>query len=655
MEARKLWSANHKSIQNSHLINYIHWLKDSYGLELSEDYESLHDWSIRNIEIFWETIWKYFNVINHSSYEAISNGAEMPDVKWFINSRLNYAEHIFRNSNEKYPALISKSEIRETTEMSWAELENKVACMQDYFLECGIKPGDCITGFLPNIPEATISFLAANSLGAIWSSCSPDFGADSVLDRFSQIKPRILVAADGYSYGGKIYDRREVIQRVTEKIPSLEHVIFVPYAETGSLTDSEHNYVMWDAIFRRKQPELRFTPVEFNHPIWVLYSSGTTGPPKAITHSHGGMLLEHLKYMAFHNDVHRGECFFWYSTTGWMMWNFVQASLLAGATAILYDGSAGYPDLSVLWDFAAEVGIHHFGTSAPFLVACLKAGLRPGNDHDFPQLRSIGSTGAPLPPEGFDWIYDNVSSDVWLCSMSGGTDVCTAFVGGCIMKPVYEGYIQCRGLGVAMHAFDDHGEAVVGQTGEMVITKPMPAMPVFFWDDEGKKRYHESYFSYYPGVWRHGDYIEIREDGMLKILGRSDATLNRHGVRIGTAEIYRVLHTFDEIEDGLVVNLELSSGDHFMPLFVKMKKGNSMSDELISEISSQLRTTHSPRHVPDQFVEVDDIPYTISGKKMEAPVKNIMMGRDLGSSLNPDAMRNPESLAFFKEFSIDKR
>ena len=367
------------------------------------------------------------------------------------------------------------------------------------------------------------------------------------------------------------------------------------------------------------------------------------------------MLLEHMKYMAFHNDVNRGERFFWYTTTGWMMWNFVQASLLCGATAVLYDGSAGYPDISVLWDFASEVGIHDFGTSAPLIVACMKSGIHPAGNHAFENLRSVGSTGAPLPPEGFDWIYEHIKQDVWLCSMSGGTDVCTAFVGGCILKPVVEGYIQCRALGVSMFAYDEQGQTVWDETGEMVITQPMPAMPIYFWNDKNNSRYKDSYFSYYPGVWRHGDWVEITQDGMLKILGRSDATLNRHGVRIGTAEIYQIVDTFDQVEDSLVVNLEFASGEHYMPIFVKMNPGIELTDTLIRQISQKLRSAYSPRHIPDDFIPVDDIPYTISGKKMEAPVKKILLGKDVRKSLNPDAMRNPESLEIYQKMAERER
>ncbi len=652
MEPRILWKADRLTRQNSHLVRYIDWVNRNHDLELSHEYEDLHKWSIDQSDEFWESLWKFFNVINHRSYDSVTNGQAMPHTRWFLNAKINYAEHIFRNSTDEFPALISKSEIRETDYTTWESLENQVAHLQTYFKECGITSGDRIVGFLPNIPEATVSFLATNSLGAIWSCCSPDFGVDSVLDRFSQIHPRILIAVDGYKYGGKAFDRREVVEAIIQKIPSIEQVILIPYLEPDRPNVWSKNHVLWDSIFKGPAPDLRFTPVDFNHPMWVLYSSGTTGNPKAITHSHGGMLLEHLKYMAFHNDVHRGERFFWYTTTGWMMWNFVQASLLCGATAVLFDGSAGYPDLSALWDFAEEIGIHHFGTSAPFIVTCMKAGINPARKFNFEALRSIGSTGAPLPPEGFDWIYQHIKEDVWLCSMSGGTDVCTAFVGGCILKPVIEGYIQCRALGIALFSYDEEGNTVWNETGEMVITKPMPAMPIYFWNDDQFVRYQESYFEHFPGVWRHGDWVEITENGMLKILGRSDATLNRHGVRIGTAEIYQIIDKFHDVEDSLVVNLELPSGDHFMPIFIKMKPAKELTEALISEISQSLRRDCSPRHIPDRFIKVDDIPYTISGKKMEAPVKKILLGKSVRNSLNPDAMRNPECLVEYEQMAL---
>lgn len=643
-----LWEAKETVKRKSYLYHYLHWIKEKHTTTPISDYEDLHQWSVDHPKTFWESLWEYFDIISHHPYEAVSDDRPMPDTEWFRGAKINYAEHIFRHSNDSFPALIAKSEIRPTTEISWSQLEKQTALVQQFLRKAGVEAGDRVAAYLPNIPETTISFLATISLGGVWSSCSPDFGADSVLDRFQQIRPKILITTAGYSYNGKIYDRWKIIKQLTEEIPSLEKIIVIPYPAADSSDFPDGRFVSWDLILQGEAPKLTFAPVEFSHPIWILYSSGTTGAPKAITHSHGGMLLEHLKYMAFHNDVHPGERFFWYSTTGWMMWNFVQASLLAGATAVLYDGSPAHPDLNVLWQFAEETGIHHFGISAPFIIACMKEGLQPGKKYDLSSIRSIGSTGSPLPAAGFDWIYENVHPDVWLCSMSGGTDVCTAFVGGCILKPVVEGWIQCRALGVALYSYDEKGRQILNEPGEMVITEAMPAMPVYFWNDPKKKRYKESYFSVFPGIWRHGDWVTIHETGMLMIHGRSDATLNRQGIRIGTAEIYQVMNKIEELEDSLIINLELENGNHFMPLFVKMKSGKSLTDELKEKIRRQLRTTHSPRHVPDIIIQVPDIPYTISGKKMEAPVKKILSGTDPGSALNPDAMRNPESIEFFK-------
>ena len=649
MMERVLWEAEDNIKRKSHLYQYLHWIKERHPSSQINDYESLHQWSIDHPEKFWESIWEYFDVITHRPYDAVSNHRPMPHTKWFLNSKINYAEHIFRNFTDSFPAIIAKSEIRPVSEISWSQLKDQTALVQEYFQESGIEPGDRIAAYLPNIPEASISFLAAISMGAVWSSCSPDFGAESVLGRFQQIHPKILITSLGYSYNGKIYNRRDTIQELAKRIPSLEKIIIIPYPEADHKNVADERFISWDKIMQGTPKDLTFVPVDFDHPLWILYSSGTTGAPKAMTHNHGGMLLEHLKYMAFHNDVHKGEKFFWYSTTGWMMWNFVHASLLLGATAVLYDGSPGYPDLNALWFFAEEARIHHFGVSAPFIIASMKENLSPGEKYNLSTIRSIGSTGSPLPPAGFDWIYQKISPDVWLCSMSGGTDVCTAFVGGCILKPVKEGWIQCRALGVALYSYDEEGNPILDHPGEMVITKPMPAMPIYFWNDPEKIRYKESYFTVYPNTWRHGDWITLREDGMLKIHGRSDATLNRHGIRIGTAEIYQVMNKIKEIEDSLIINLEMENGKHFMPLFVKLKPGIELTNTLKEKINHRLRATHSPRHVPDIIKQVPDIPYTISGKKMEAPVKKILSGMDPGSALNPDAMRNPESIDFYRK------
>lgn len=644
---KKLWTPSESFQESSNLTRYMRWLREHRGLTFT-NYDQLWTWSVQEPKAFWDTIVAYFQVKMHEPYTEVFSADPMPDTRWFSGATVNYAEHIFRNTTQEHPAIIYKSETSGEGEISWKQLEQQVASLAAYFTSLGVQKGDRIAAYIPNIPEATVAFLACCAIGAIWSSCSPDFGASSVVDRFRQIKPVVFITVDGYRYGGKSFDKRDTVKEIIYNLPSVKQIIQIPYLQ-------KEDFIMggadWHDVTSLQRKELSFVAVPFDHPIWILYSSGTTGKPKAITHSQGGALLEHLKYIAFHNDVKQGERYFWFTTTGWMMWNFVQATLLVGATIVLYDGSPAYPDLAGLWSLAADKKIHHFGTSAPFIVACLKAGLKPGSDFDFSHLRSISSTGSPLPPEGFDWIYSSVKEDLWLCSMSGGTDVCSAFVGGCPLEPVYSGEIQRRALGCAMYAYTDNGESVQGEVGEMVITRPMPSMPVRFWNDEGKKKYRESYFEMFPDVWRHGDWLLITDRNTLVIKGRSDATLNRHGVRIGTAEIYQSVNKISAIKDSLVVNLELEGGAHFMPLFVILNEGFVLSEELKKELSNQLKADFTPRHVPDEYVEVSDIPYTISGKKMEAPVKRILMGVPVEKAANMGAMRNPESLDFFERYS----
>ena len=648
----KLWLPSEDFIQNSNLKKYLDWLRKTQSLNFS-NYHELWKWSTGFPEKFWESLWQYFEIIAHSPYREVLTSHKMPGAQWFTGSTLNYAEHVFRTASEERPAIIFSSERQDYVEITWDELRSQVASMAAYLREAGVEKGDRVAAFLPNIPEATIAFLAACSIGAIWSSCSPDFGASSVVDRFAQIEPKVLFAVDGYSYNGKAFPKQAVVEELMSKLPSVKVLVMVPYLEPSAPVMpavKTAKVIWWNDTFRHGQV-LQFEPVPFEHPIYVLYSSGTTGIPKAITHSHGGNLLEHLKYLHFHNDVHPGERFFWFSTTGWMMWNFVNASLLAGATIVLYDGSPGFPDLNRLWKLAETAGIAHFGTSAPFLTACLKQGLAPGRDFDLSALRSIGSTGSPLPPEAFDWVYKNVKNDLWLCSMAGGTDVCTAWVGGCPFEPVYEGEIQCRCLGSSLEAWNEAGQPVVEEVGELVVTEPMPSMPVFFWGDKNNERYLASYFEMYPGVWRHGDWIKITERNSIIIYGRSDATLNRQGVRIGTAEVYRAVDKVPEIKDCLIVNIELISGGDYMPLFVVPAAGGKLTDELVRTIKRTLRTECSPRHVPDEVIEVPEIPYTISGKKLEAPVKKILMGVPVEKAANADSMKNPEALDFFVDFS----
>ncbi len=641
-----LWRASDDVRKKSQLSRFRRYLKEQYGLQFGE-YRQLWQWSVEHLSEFWSILLEYFEVDYSGTYSEVLKGS-MPGARWFEGIELNYAEHLFRRKEDVDIALFWRGERGPQRQLSWGEVKQKTAAVQALLRDAGVGTGDRVAAYLPNVPEASIAFFATAAMGAVWSSCSPDFGTFSVVERFSQIQPKVLFACDGYTYNGKEYNRTEEVLHIVQQIPSIQLVVWVPYLGVD-LPRPDSRFVDWEHQVEARGVEVvQFVRVPFAHPLWVLYSSGTTGKPKAITHGHGGVLLEHFKYMAFHNDVHPGENFFWYSTTGWMMWNFVHASALMGARIVLYEGSAAYPDMYRLWQYAEELPIHHFGTSAPYLMACRKRGVRPRDRYALRHLRSIGSTGAPLPPEGFDYVYEEVHPDVWLCSMSGGTDVCTAFVGGCIERPVYRGEIQCRALGCDLDAWDAEGNSLVGKVGEMVIKQPMPSMPIYFWNDPDMRRYRESYFSMYPGVWRHGDWIEITpRDGVI-IYGRSDATLNRHGVRIGTAEIYKVVESLPEIIDSLIVNLELPDGNHYMPLYVVTDEDKTLTDELRQRIKERLREQYSPRHVPDEIIQAPGIPTTISGKKMEAPVKRLFLGMDRERAINIGAMKNPEVMPFYE-------
>ena len=645
-----LWRPTKQFIEQSNLAKYRKWLNDRYQVNFNS-YEELWQWSVDNIELFWKSIWEYFDVLYKHPYQKVLSNNKMPYCHWFSGSTLNYCEHVFRNKTTNYPAILFKNQTNELKSISWEELWLKTATFANFLIQRGVKKGDCVVGFLPNIPEATIAFLATNSIGAVWSSCSPDFGEKSIIERFQQINPKLLVAVHGYRYNQKSFNKKDTVRAIAKQIPTLTTLLWIPYLNEEKV-DLQENEIFWETEEKKYlTTHLSFEAVPFSHPIWVLYSSGTTGAPKAITHSHGGVLLEHLKYVSFHNDVKPGERYFWFTTTGWMMWNFVQATLLVGATIVLYDGSPSYPDMDALWKLAADVKINHFGTSAPFINACMKKKIEP-SQFDLSSLRSISSTGAPLPPECFDYVYQKIKNDAWLCSISGGTDVCSAFVGGCPEKPVYQGEIQCRALGCSLLSYDQHGNSIIDNVGEMVISKPMPSMPIYFWNDDNFERYRSSYLEHYQGLWRHGDWVRINENGGIVLLGRSDATLNRHGIRIGTSEIYRCLNKIEEIKDSLIVNIENGNGKDYMPLFVMLEDIKELNKDLIQKINHNLKTDYSPRYLPDDIILVEDIPYTISGKKMETPVKKVLMGMNPNSSYNKDAMRNPNSMEFFKSFQI---
>ncbi len=627
------------------------WLFVKKGLYF-RNYDDLWDWSVTDLDHFWESVWQFFDVQSHTPYHQVlfrPNAQDMIGTSWFSEATLNYAEHIFRHRNAQRPAILFASEQRPLASLSWDVLEQQVAAMTMYLRQHNVGIGDRVVALLPSCPEAVVAFLATNAVGAVWSSCSPDFGTSSVADRFQQISPKVLIAADGYTYNGKAIDKTDAIADLRSLLPTLQQVIWVPYLNSHS---SLAGTVRWNDVLETPAPNgLTFEPVPFDHPIWVLYSSGTTGKPKAITHSAGGCLLEHLKALGLHQDVRPGERYFWYSTTGWMMWNFAVGSMLLGATLVLYDGAAAYPDLNALWKLADDARITHFGGGAAYYLACLRAGINPGETVRLLHLRTIGSTGSPLPPDGFRWIYESVKSTVWLISFSGGTDVCSGFVGGNPLLPVYEGEIQCRLLGCKVDAFDENGKPVRGELGEMVILEPMPSMPIYFWDDHKNERYRSSYFTEYPGVWRHGDYIRITERNGVIIYGRSDATLNRDGVRIGTSEIYSAVESLPEIADSLIVGLEQPGGQYFMPLFVVLHNGSSLTDELVGRIKQTLRSQFSPRHVPDAVYSISEVPYTISGKKLETPVKKILSGMDASLATSKDILRNPASLDQFMRFT----
>ena len=630
-----LWTPSPERIERATLTRYRNWLERERGLRF-EDYAALWEWSTTELEAFWQTVVEFFEVDFSTEPEAVLGRREMPGAQWFPGSRLSFAEHVFRGKRDEEVAIRHASELRELGSWTWGELRSQTARIAAGLRALGVQEGDRVVAYMPNIPETVTVFLACASIGAVWSSAAPEFGARSVIDRFAQVQPKVLLTIDGYRYGGKDFDRTAIVETVAAEIPSLERVITFGYLDGSG----------WEEGFTR-DGELTFAQLPFDHPLWVLYSSGTTGLPKPIVHGQGGILVEEVKKMNLHIDAQPGDRIFWFSTTGWMMWNFLVGVLVTDASVVLFDGNPGYPTLDRLWDLAADAGITTFGTSAAFIAACMKEGIEPATGRDLSALKAVGSTGSPLSPEGFQWVYDELGADTWLFSTSGGTDLCTAFVGGVPILPVYLGELQARSLGAAVHAFDPDGRPLIGEVGELVITEPMPSMPVFFWGDTDGERLRESYFSMYPGIWRHGDWIKITERGTAVIYGRSDSTINRGGVRMGTSEIYRAVLDVPEVLDALVVDLPREGTDGWMPLFVVLKDDATLDDALAAEIRRRIRDDCSPRHVPNEIRQIQAVPRTLSGKVLEVPVKRILTGTPAEQAASRESLANPEALDYF--------
>lgn len=651
-EGTLLWQPPPERQAQSNLRRYMHWLAAERGRRFGT-YDELWQWSVTDLEGFWASIWDFFQIGGRPSPAPVLARRQMPGTVWYPNASLNYAEHALRRRDD-HIALIFQSERHPLTRLTYAELYSQVASVAAALRGMGVQKGDRVVAYLPNIPQALVAFLAAASLGATWSSCSPDFGTRSVVDRFQQIEPKVLFAVDGYSYGGKTHDRLAVAAEIRSQLPTLQATVLVPYLQADPPAATLPGAVRWESLLA-PAGELQFTPVPFDHPLWVLYSSGTTGLPKAIVQGHGGILLEHYKQLSLQLDLKPEDRFFWFTTTGWMMWNLLISGLLLGTTVVLYDGSPGHPDMDVLWRLAQDAGVTYFGTSAPYLIACAKAGIHPGRDHDLSRIHSLGSTGAPLPPGGFQWVYDEVKADLLLGSVSGGTDVCTAFVGSSPLLPVYAGEIQCRSLGAKVEAFDDMGQPLSGDLGELVITEPLPSMPLFFWNDPDGVRYQDSYFAMYSGIWRHSDWIKITERGTCVVTGRSDSTLNRGGVRMGSSEFYRVVEGLPEVLDSLVADTSSLDTEGQLLLFVVLRPGTALDEALIGRINRTLRQELSPRHVPDAIYAVPEVPRTLNGKKMEVPIKRLLMGTPAERVANPGTMGNPQSLTFFLELAKSRQ
>ncbi|WP_216828671.1 acetoacetate--CoA ligase [Alkalihalobacterium elongatum] len=648
-EGEVIWQPTKQQTESTVMHQYMNWLKAEKELSF-KNYNDLWKWSVDELEEFWGSIWEFCGVTATQPYNHVLVERKMPGAQWFEGARLNYAENIFSKYQDEQTAIYFRSEHIRKRELSWKELREKVASVAHSLKQMGVGRGDRVVAYMPNVPETVIAFLATASIGAIWSSCSPDFGSRSVIDRFKQIEPVVLFAIDSYQYNGKLFDKTSVVSEMQKELKSIKQTILVPYIDEDSNDNQLEDVIPWSDLLNH-EAQLTFESVPFDHPLWILYSSGTTGMPKPIVQGHGGILVEHLKSLKIHQDLSEDDSIFWFTSTGWVMWNLLIGGLLAGSKIVLYDGSPSYPSMDTLWELAQDANVTFFGTSAPFLMNCQKLNVQPQKNYNLSNLKALCSTGAPLSDNGFVWVYENVKNDIWLSSSSGGTDVCTGFVGGVPTLPVKIGEIQGPALGVHAEAFDEEGNTLTNQVGELVITKPMPSMPLYFWNDHDNKRYFHSYFDTYPGIWKHGDWIKFDENRSCIIYGRSDSTINRSGVRTGTSDIYRVVEVLDEVMDSLAIDLEVRGRNSSLLLFVVLQPNTNLDETLITKIREQVRTHVSPRFMPDNVFAVEQIPKTLNGKKMEVPIRKLLLGFELEKVINPDSMSNPESLEFFIELA----
>lgn len=654
-----LWQPGTDRIARSRLTAFHAWAAERHGApapgpdDPTASYAALHRWSVEELETFWQAVAEWFEVRFATPYERVLADAAMPGARWFPGATLNYAEHALRAAEDPAradePALLYVDEIHEPRPVSWAELRGQVGAVAAELRRLGVRPGDRVSGYVPNIPQATVALLATAAVGAVWTSCAPDFGARSVLDRFQQVEPVVLFTIDGYRYGGKTHDRTATVSELRAELPSLRAVVHIPLLGTPA----PEGALAWDDIVRDAIDPV-FEQLPFDHPLWVLYSSGTTGLPKAIVQSQGGILLEHLKQLGLHCDLGPDDRFFWYTSTGWMMWNFLVSGLLVGATVVLYDGSPGHPDTAAQWRVAERTGTTLYGTSAAYVMACRKADVHPGRDFDLSRVKCVATTGSPLPPDGFRWIHDEVAEDMWIASVSGGTDVCSCFAGAVPTLPVYIGELQAPGLGTDLQAWDPQGHPVIDEVGELIVAQPMPSMPVRFWNDPDGSRYRDSYFEMFPGAWRHGDWITLTSRGTVVIHGRSDSTLNRQGVRMGSADIYEAVERLPEIRESLVIGVEQPDGGYWMPLFVHLAPGATLDEALLTRIKTTIRTQLSPRHVPDEVIEVPGVPHTLTGKRIEVPVKRLLQGTSLDKAVNPGSVDNVELLRYYERLARER-